>query len=126
MTLVTDQSTTNKGVKINLHSSSLIKTSNKHQPSSGLSSSLLMKTSCLRLKLVELNFFASFNANCLGPIAWPSLTHAQCTSEAHARPRPLYIRRSPSTSTALAHQHYNLYSTSTAINGLPSRQATTR
>ena len=24
---------------------------------------------------------------CLGPIAWPSLTHAQCTSEAHARPR---------------------------------------
>ena len=25
--------------------------------------------------------------NCLGPIAWPSLTHAQCTSEAHARPR---------------------------------------
>ena len=34
----------------------------KYQPSSGLSSSLLMKTSCLRLKLVELNFFASFNA----------------------------------------------------------------
>ena len=33
----------------------------KYQPSSGLSSSLLMKTSCLRLKLVELNFFASFN-----------------------------------------------------------------
>ena len=30
---------------------------------SGLSSSLLMKTSCLRLKLVELNFFASFNAD---------------------------------------------------------------
>ena len=27
------------------------------------SSSLLMKTSCLRLKLVELNFFASFNAD---------------------------------------------------------------
>ena len=23
---------------------------------------------------------------CLGPIAWPSLMHAQCTSEAHARP----------------------------------------
>ena len=35
----------------------------KYQPSSGLSSSLLMKTSCLRLKLVELNFFASFNAD---------------------------------------------------------------
>ena len=47
----------------------LIKTSVKSpfpykcQPSSGLSSSLLMKTSCLRLKLVELNFFASFNAD---------------------------------------------------------------
>ena len=27
------------------------------------SSSLLMKTSCLRLKLVELNFFASFNVD---------------------------------------------------------------
>ena len=35
----------------------------KYQPSSGLSSSLLMKTSCLRLKLVELNLFASFNAD---------------------------------------------------------------
>ena len=32
----------------------------KYQPSSGQSSSLLMKASCLRLKLVELNFFASF------------------------------------------------------------------
>ena len=69
MTLITDQSTAHKGVKINLHSSSLIKTSvkspfsYKYQPSSGLSSSLLMKTSCLRLKLVELNFFASFNAD---------------------------------------------------------------
>ena len=31
--------------------------------SSGLSSYLLMKTSCLMLKLVELNFFASFNAD---------------------------------------------------------------
>ena len=66
--LATDQSTTSKGVKINLHSSSLIKNKcqvhfpYKYQPSSGLSSSLLMKTSCLRLKLVELNFFASFNA----------------------------------------------------------------
>ena len=26
------------------------------------------------------------DGGCLGPIAWPSLTHAQCTSEAHARP----------------------------------------
>ena len=69
MTLIIDQSTASKGVNINLHSSSLIKTSvkspfpYKYQPSSGLSSSLLIKTSCLRLKLVELNFFASFNAD---------------------------------------------------------------
>ena len=71
MTLIKDHSTACKGVKINLHSStSLIKTGvksislkKKNQPSSGLSSSLLMKTSCLRLKLVELNFFASFNAD---------------------------------------------------------------
>ena len=69
MTLITDQSTTYKGVKISLHSSSLIKKQvsspfpYKYQPSSGLSSSLLMKTSCLRLKLVELNSFASFNAD---------------------------------------------------------------
>ena len=35
----------------------------KYQPSSGQSSSLLMKTSCLRLKLVELNFFASFTTD---------------------------------------------------------------
>ena len=54
----------------------------------------------------------------LGPIAWPSLTHAQCPSEAHAHPRPLYIRRSPSTSTALAlqlvqHQHSNKRLTNT-------------
>ena len=32
----------------------------KYQTSSGKTSSLLMKTSCLRLKLVELNFFACF------------------------------------------------------------------
>ena len=38
-------------------------TQKKYQLSSGLSSSLLMKMSCLRLKLVELNFFASFNAD---------------------------------------------------------------
>ena len=70
MTLIKDHSTTCIGVKINLHSStSLIKISvkstfpYKYQPSSGLSSSLLMKTSCLRLKLVELNFFASFSAD---------------------------------------------------------------
>ena len=35
----------------------------KYQPSSGQSSYLLMKTSCLRLKLVELNFFASFTTD---------------------------------------------------------------
>ena len=35
----------------------------KYQPSSCQSSSLLMKTSCLRLKLVELNFFASFTTD---------------------------------------------------------------
>ena len=65
-----DHSTACKGVKINLHiSTSLIKIivkstfPYKYQPSSGLSSSLLIKTSCLRLKLVELNFFASFNAD---------------------------------------------------------------
>ena len=70
MTLIKDHSTACKGVKINLHSStSLIKIGvmsislKKNQPSSGLSSSLLMKTSWLRLKLVELNFFASFNAD---------------------------------------------------------------
>ena len=39
-----------------------VKISTTHS-TSGLSSSLLMKTSCLRLKLVELNFFASFNAD---------------------------------------------------------------
>ena len=65
MTLITDQSTANKGVKINLHSSSLIKKCQvhfpyKYQPSSGLSSSLLMKTSCLRLKLVELKLLCKF------------------------------------------------------------------
>ena len=69
MTLITDQSTSYKGVKISIHSSSLIKKGvksippHKYQPSSGISSSLLMKTSCLRLKLVDLNFFASFNAD---------------------------------------------------------------
>ena len=35
----------------------------KYQPSSGQSSSLLMKASCLRLKLVELNFFTSFTTD---------------------------------------------------------------
>ena len=35
----------------------------KYQPSSGQSSSLLMKASCLRLKLVELNFFPSFTTD---------------------------------------------------------------
>ena len=35
----------------------------KYQPSSGHSSSLLVKTSCLRLKLVELKFFASFTTD---------------------------------------------------------------
>ena len=70
MTLIKDHSTAWKGVKIDLHSStSLIKDRcqvhfpYKYQPSSGLSSSLLMKTSCLRLKLVELNFFASYTAD---------------------------------------------------------------
>ena len=52
-------------MNINLHSSSLIyQVSNpflhKYQSSSGQTSSLLMKTSHLRLKLVGLNFFASF------------------------------------------------------------------
>ena len=57
-------------------------------------------------------WYWSFCWQCLGPIAWPSLMHAQCPSKAHARLHPLYIRRSPSTSTALAlqlvqHEHSN-------------------
>ena len=58
-----------KVVKINLHSLSLIKISVKFlfpintNPLLVFSSSLLMKTSCLTLKLVKLNFFASFNAD---------------------------------------------------------------
>ena len=62
MTLITDQSTAYKGVKIDQNKCQVL-FPHKYQPSSGLSSSLLMKTSCLRLKLVELNFFASFNAD---------------------------------------------------------------
>ena len=58
-----------KGVKINLHSSSSLihKCQNYfpyiYHPLQVFSSSLLMKTSCLRLKLVELNFFVSFNTD---------------------------------------------------------------
>ena len=66
MTLTTDQSTSTRAVNNNFHSSSLIiprcqvlslcvKTLSLYvQPSSGQSSSLLMKTSYLRLELVEL------------------------------------------------------------------------
>ena len=58
MTLIMDQSTSTRGVNINLHSSSnqtcQVPLHYINQPSSGQSSSLLMKTSCLRLKLVEL------------------------------------------------------------------------
>ena len=58
-----------KGVKINLHSSSSLihKCQNYfpyiNHPLQVFSSSLLMKTSCLRLKLVELNFLVSFNTD---------------------------------------------------------------
>ena len=59
-----------KGVKINLHSSgSLIHKCQNYfplyiyHPLQVFSSSLLMKTSCLRLKLVELNFLVSFNTD---------------------------------------------------------------
>ena len=58
-----------KGVKINLHSSSSLihKCQNYfpyiYHPLQVFSSSLLMKTSCLRLKLVELNFLVSFNTD---------------------------------------------------------------
>ena len=63
----TDQSTSMQGVKIKLYSSSLITTVSSpstyiNQTSSGQSSSLLMKASCLRLKLVE-NFFVSFDTD---------------------------------------------------------------
>ena len=69
MTLIKDQSTSHKGVKISppqfifALNRCQVHFCYKYQPSSGLSSSLLMKTSCLRLKLVELNFFARFNAD---------------------------------------------------------------
>ena len=58
-----------KGVKISLHSSgSLIHKCQNYSPYiyhplQVFSSSLLMKTSCLRLKLVELNFLVSFNTD---------------------------------------------------------------
>ena len=58
-----------KGVKTNLHSSSSLihKCQNYfpyiYHPLQVFSSSLLMKTSCLRLKLVELNFLVSFNTD---------------------------------------------------------------
>ena len=58
-----------KGVNISLHSSgSLIHKCQNYfpyiyHPLLVFSSSLLMKTSCLRLKLVELNFLVSFNTD---------------------------------------------------------------
>ena len=58
-----------KGVNISLHSSSSLihKCQNYfpyiYHPLQVFSSSLLMKTSCLRLKLVELNFLVSFNTD---------------------------------------------------------------
>ena len=58
-----------KGVNISLHSSgSLIHKCQNYfpyiyHPLQVFSSSLLMKTSCLRLKLVELNFLVSFNTD---------------------------------------------------------------
>ena len=58
-----------KGVNISLHSSgSLIHKCQNYSPYiyhplQVFSSSLLMKTSCLRLKLVELNFLVSFNTD---------------------------------------------------------------
>ena len=69
VTLVKDHWTTCKGVKINFHSSSSLihKCQNLipyiYHPLQVFSSSLLMKTSCLRLKLVELNFLVSFNTD---------------------------------------------------------------
>ena len=50
--------------------------------------------------------------------------HAQCPSEAHVHLHPLYIRCSPSTSTATCTS--TLYSTSTAINGLPAHHTYTK
>ena len=58
-----------KGVRINLHSSSSLIHRCQNYFSiyitlfRSFSSSLLMKTSCLRLKLVELNFLVSFNTD---------------------------------------------------------------
>ena len=58
-----------KGVNISLHSSgSLIHKCHNYSPYiyhplQVFSASLLMKTSCLRLKLVELNFLVSFNTD---------------------------------------------------------------
>ena len=69
MTLITDESTSYSEVwKLNftVHlwsfqvSNSFL---HKYQPSSGQTLSLLMKTCHLRLKLVELNFFASFTTD---------------------------------------------------------------
>ena len=69
VTLVKDHWTACQGVKINFHSSVLWSISVKiifpyiYHPLQVFSSSLLMKTSCLRLKLVELNFLVSFNTD---------------------------------------------------------------
>ena len=53
--------------------------------------------------------------------ACPMLQRGTCTSA------PVMYKALPHTCTApLAHMHYNLYSTSTAIKGLPSCQATNR
>ena len=83
-----------KGVKINLHSSSSLihKCQNYfsyiYHPLQVFSSSLLMKTSCLRLKLVELNFLVSFNtddqsktdvANAINVITYCQICSHGCT-----------------------------------------------
>ena len=73
----------------------------KYQPSSGQSSSLLMKTSCLRLKLVELNFFASFitdnqnifNVSCTSKLStWPFSNYWVIRAHKEGEGNPIVIR----------------------------------
>ena len=67
MTLITDQPPSKVWIlNFTVHLWSLLVSSPslyKYQPSSGQCSSPLTKTSCLRLKLVEFNFFTSFTTD---------------------------------------------------------------
>ena len=77
------------------------------------SSSPLMKTSCLRLKLVELNFFASFNADDQCKTNVSNIDHPSRQDEPFQ-----------STSEALYNIHLWKGATSSQINSLPSIQMT--